>query len=72
MGFFFSDSQNAYVGKILKQLNSGMSVGDILAGMNWHERAKLLLNLKDILKCQKAFITNMQNMQGTFEKVPKT
>ena len=58
MGFFFSDSQNAYVGKILKQLNSGMSVGDILAGMNWHERAKLLLNLK----CQKMFVSNMQNI----------
>ena len=62
MGLFFSDSQHAYIGKILKQLNSGMSVGDILAGMNWHERAKLLLNLKDILKCQKAFVDHMKNL----------
>jgi len=64
MGYFFNDSHNAYIGKILKQLNSGMSVGDILAGMNWHERAKLLLNLKDIMKCQQAFISNMQNLQN--------
>ena len=62
MGYLFSDNQNAYIGKILKQLNSGMSVGDVLAGMNWHERAKLLLNLKDILKCQNLFVTHMQNL----------
>ena len=62
MGIFFNESQNEYIGKILKQLNSGMSVGDILAGMNWHQRAKLLSNLKPILKCQKLFVEHMKNL----------
>jgi len=62
MGIFFNDSQHDYIGKILKQLNSGMSLGDILAGMNWRERAKLLINLKVILRCQQQFVDSMKNL----------
>ena len=62
MGIFFTDSQHDYIGKILRQLNSGMSLGDILAGMTWRERAKLLINLKVILRCQQQFVDAMKNL----------
>ena len=52
MGYFSSSkSHEAYLGEILKQLNSGKTMRSILMEQTWAERAKLLLNIEDIRRC---------------------
>ena len=51
----FGESETLYIGRILQELNTGKSLKNLLLEMTWHQRAKLLMNLKTIKKCQNAF-----------------
>ena len=52
----FGESETVYIGRILQELNSGKSLKNLLLAQTWHQRAKLLLHLKTIKKCQEAFL----------------
>ena len=52
-------SEESYIGSILKQLNSGKSLRNLLLELDWKERARLLLNIKTIKKCHQAFRNEM-------------
>ena len=51
----FSESNDQYIGKILKKLSAGKTLRGILLECTWEERAKLLQNLKTIRKCEASF-----------------
>jgi hypothetical protein len=51
----FGETENAYVGKMLKKLNTGKSYKNLLLEMGWEERARFLQAIKNIRKCQNEF-----------------
>jgi hypothetical protein len=53
---FGGETEHVYIGRILQELNSGKSLKNLLLEMRWPERAKLLLKLKTVKKCQEAFL----------------
>ena len=52
---FGGESDDVYIGKILKKLSTGKSFKHLLLEMTWSERAKLLQKIKYIRKCQDEF-----------------
>ena len=52
---FGGETDEAYIGKILKKLSTGKSFKHLLLEMTWPERAKLLQKVKQIRKCQDEF-----------------
>ena len=61
MGMFSKESDAQYIGKILKELNSGKSLQALLLEMSWTERARLLMNIKSVRRCYNDF---QQEMSG--------
>lgn len=57
---FGGESEDAYIGKILKKLSTGKTLKHILLELTWSERAKLLQRLKVIRKCQGEFDSIMK------------
>ncbi len=55
----FSDSnpEATFIGNILKELNQGKSLGNILLESDWRRRAKILLLKKKIVKAWNDFQT---------------
>ena len=53
---FSSETDDQYMGKILKELNSGKSFRSLLLEISWTERAKLLSKIKQLRKYQEAFL----------------
>jgi hypothetical protein len=51
----FAESENDYIGKILKKLSTGKSLKHLLLEMTWPERAKLLQKVKQIRKMNDEF-----------------
>ena len=51
----FGETEEAYIGKILKKLNTGMSYKNLLLQMGWAERARFLKSMKVIRRCQEEF-----------------
>jgi hypothetical protein len=59
MGIFSTSDESReiqYIGSILKELNAGKTLKALLLEMSWAERAKLLLNLKQVRRCNDAFL----------------
>ena len=54
--FSAAETEHEYIGKILQELNSGKSLKNLLLEMRWPQRAKLLLNMKTVKKCQDVFL----------------
>ena len=52
---FSSETEEQYIGKILKKLSTGKTLRHILLELSWSDRAKLLMHLKQIRKCEAAF-----------------
>ena len=52
-------SEENYIGTILKELNSGKTIRNLLLEMTWKQRARLLMNIKQIRKCHQAFLEEM-------------
>ncbi len=52
----WSDSDEKWLGRILKQLNAGKTLGAIMLEMDWTSRAKVLVNIKKIKSAHKAFV----------------
>ena len=55
----FSESDNVYLGKILKKLTTGKTLKNLMLELNWEERAKLLAKLKQVKRCHSEFISIM-------------
>lgn len=53
---FSSETEDQYIGKILKKLSSGKSMKHLLLEASWTERAKMLSKLKQIRKYHEAFM----------------
>ena len=51
----FGETEEAYIGKILRKLNTGKSYKNLLLEMGWAERARFLKTMKTIRKCQEEF-----------------
>ena len=51
----FAETDDHYIGKILKKLSSGKTLRGILLESTWPERAKLLQKIKVIRKCESEF-----------------
>ena len=51
----FAETDDQYIGKILKKLSSGKTLRGILLESTWPERAKLLQKIKVIRKCESEF-----------------
>ena len=64
MGLFSASDESReiqYIGTILKELNAGKTLKALLLEMSWTERAKLLLNLKQIRRCNEAFLKEVSS-----------
>jgi len=48
---FSSETEEKWLGRILRKLNDGKTLGAILLEMDWTARAKLLLNIKKNQEC---------------------
>ena len=59
--FSGTPSKESYIGEVLRQLNSGKTIKNLLMEYDWKQRAKLLLNLKEINRCHEAFSQAMKN-----------
>ena len=57
-------SEEAYIGDILRELNSGKTLKSLLLCMNWKQRARLLLNIKTIKRCHNAFQQEVADTQN--------
>ena len=55
----FSESENAYIGKILRKLTTGKTLKNLLLELDWPERAKLLTRLKQVKRCHAEFLAIM-------------
>ena len=55
----FSESEHAYIGKILRKLSSGKTLQHLLLESDWTERAKMLSKLKQIKRAHADFLTIM-------------
>ena len=53
----FGESDNQYIGKILKKLSSGKTLKHLLLESTWEERAKILSKLKQIRRAQSDFLS---------------
>ena len=53
---FSSETEEKWLGRILRKLNDGKTLGAILLEMDWTARAKLLLNIKKIKSAHRAFV----------------
>jgi len=51
----FSESDDVYIGKILRKLSTGKTYKNLLLEMDWNQRAKFLQQMKVIRKCQVEF-----------------
>lgn len=51
----FSETDEVWLGRVLKQLNNGRSLGSILLQLDWTGRAKLLMNIKRVKNAHHAF-----------------
>ena len=51
----FGETEEAYIGKILRKLNTGKSYKNLLLEMSWAERARFLKSIKVIRRCQEEF-----------------
>ena len=51
----WSESEHAYIGKILKKISAGKTLKHILLEATWDERAKILSKLKQIRRAQADF-----------------
>ena len=56
---FSTESDTAYLGKILKKLATGKTLKNLLLELTWEERAKLLVKLKQVKRCHADFINIM-------------
>ena len=52
-------TEEKYIGTILKELNTGKTIKNLLLEMTWKQRARLLINIKLIKKCHQAFLDEM-------------
>jgi hypothetical protein len=59
----FSESDNAYLGKILRKLTTGKTLKNLLLESSWDERAKLLSKLKQVKRCHQDFLDIMASAE---------
>jgi hypothetical protein len=52
----FGETENQYIGKILKKLSAGKTLKHLLLEADWTERAHMLSKLKQIRKAHEAFL----------------
>jgi len=50
-----ANENEIYIGKILKKLNTGKTLKNLFLEATWTERAKLLVNLRQIRKYHEEF-----------------
>ena len=53
---FSTESDDQYIGKILKKLSEGKTLKHLLLEANWTERARMLSKLKQIRKAHDSFV----------------
>ena len=53
---FASESEDQYIGKILKKMSEGKTLKHLLLEASWTERARMLNKLKHIRKAHEAFV----------------
>ena len=51
----FGETEEVYIGKILRKLSTGKTYKNLLLEMGWAERARFLKAIKTIRKCQEEF-----------------
>lgn len=57
----WGETPEAWIGEILKELNSGKTIGNILLECtSWRRRARILLNLKKIKRCHEDFVREVK------------
>ena len=59
--FGSTETEDAYIGRILKKLSTGKTLKHILLELTWSDRAKLLRHLKTIRRCQSEFDSIMKS-----------
>ena len=53
---FSTETEDQYIGNILKKLSGGKSMKHLLLEASWTERARMLSKLKQIRKAHEAFL----------------
>jgi hypothetical protein len=54
--FSSPETDEHWLGRILKQLNNGKTLGAIMLELDWTGRAKLLINMKRVKNARQAFL----------------